>query len=169
MLNVEANVEVDFTAMEALDAVREEITRRGAVFALARVKQTLARLQAFGLASKMATSVCSPRCPRPWPLPQWPGRTGPAPEIGNARPVDGALHPGRKAQLVEMLHDSLGTIIRYGKPSRIDVTASGDCCLTVIDTRAIELPAADAGGSDQFAGIRAMAAKAGVRPFHAGE
>jgi len=37
VLNVEASVEVDFTALEALDAIREEITRRGAVFALARV------------------------------------------------------------------------------------------------------------------------------------
>ena len=44
------NVEVDFTALEALDGIREEITRRGAVFALAQVKQDLlARLQAFGL------------------------------------------------------------------------------------------------------------------------
>jgi sulfate permease, SulP family len=38
VLNVEANVEVDFTALEAVDALRQEITRRGAVFALARVK-----------------------------------------------------------------------------------------------------------------------------------
>src|SRR5215469_6570716 len=33
VLNVEANVEVDFTALEAMDAIRDEITRRGAVFA----------------------------------------------------------------------------------------------------------------------------------------
>jgi SulP family sulfate permease len=64
VLNVEANVAVDFTALEALDAVREEITRRGAVFALARVKQDLlARLQAFGLAGKIGTEYLFPTLP----------------------------------------------------------------------------------------------------------
>ena len=54
VLNVEANVDVDFTALEAVDAVRTELTRRGTVFALARVKQDLlARLVSFGLAGKI--------------------------------------------------------------------------------------------------------------------
>jgi MFS superfamily sulfate permease-like transporter len=64
VLNVEANVEVDFTALEAMDAVREEITRRGAVFALARVKQDLlARLQSFGLAQTIGTERLYPTLP----------------------------------------------------------------------------------------------------------
>lgn len=64
VLNVEANVEVDFTALEALDAVREEITRRGAVFALARVKQDLlARLRAFGIAGKIGEERLFPTLP----------------------------------------------------------------------------------------------------------
>ena len=64
VLNVEANVEVDFTALEAVDAVREEITRRGAVFALARVKQDLlARLEAFGLAEKIGADRLFPTLP----------------------------------------------------------------------------------------------------------
>jgi sulfate permease, SulP family len=64
VLNVEANVEVDFTALEALDAVREEITEHGAVFALARVKQDLlARLQAFGLADKIGEDRLFPTLP----------------------------------------------------------------------------------------------------------
>jgi sulfate permease, SulP family len=64
VLNVEANVEVDFTALEALDALREEITRQGAVFALARVKQDLlARLQAFGLAEKIGQDRLFPTLP----------------------------------------------------------------------------------------------------------
>ena len=64
VLNVEANVDVDFTALEAMDAVREEITRRGAVFALARVKQELlARLKAFGLASKIGDDRLVPTLP----------------------------------------------------------------------------------------------------------
>ena len=64
VLNVEANVEVDFTALEAVDALREEITRGGAVFALARVKQELlARLHAFGLDEKIGTELLFPTLP----------------------------------------------------------------------------------------------------------
>jgi len=64
VLNVEANVEVDFTALEAVDALREEIIRRGAVFALARVKQELlARLRAFGLDEKIGTEFLFPTLP----------------------------------------------------------------------------------------------------------
>jgi MFS superfamily sulfate permease-like transporter len=64
VLNVEANVEVDFTALEALDAVREEINSRGAIFALARVKQDLlARLQSFGLADKIGAEYLFPTLP----------------------------------------------------------------------------------------------------------
>ena len=64
VLNVEANVEVDFTALEAVDAVREEITSRGAVFVLARVKQDLlVRLQSFGLAEKIGAELMFPALP----------------------------------------------------------------------------------------------------------
>ncbi|TDD50060.1 SulP family inorganic anion transporter [Kribbella antibiotica] len=41
LLNAEANVEVDITAVDALDALREELEERGIVLALARVKQDL--------------------------------------------------------------------------------------------------------------------------------
>jgi sulfate permease, SulP family len=41
LLNTEANVEVDITAVDALDALRDELTHRGIVLALARVKQDL--------------------------------------------------------------------------------------------------------------------------------
>ena len=64
VLNVEANVEVDFTALEAVDALREELTSAGTVFALARVKQDLlARLQSFGLASKIGAERLFPTLP----------------------------------------------------------------------------------------------------------
>ncbi len=64
VLNVEANVEVDFTALEAVDALRQDIAERGAVFALARVKQDLlARLEAFGLAGKIGTELLFPTLP----------------------------------------------------------------------------------------------------------
>jgi sulfate permease, SulP family len=64
VLNAEANVEVDFTALEAVDSVREELTSDGVVFALARVKQDLlARLKAFGLADKVGDELIFPTLP----------------------------------------------------------------------------------------------------------
>jgi sulfate permease, SulP family len=64
VLNVEANVEVDFTALEAVDAVRTELARQGTVFALARVKQDLlARLTAFGLTGKIGARYLFPTLP----------------------------------------------------------------------------------------------------------
>jgi high affinity sulfate transporter 1 len=64
VLNVEANVEVDFTALEAVDAVREELAKRGTIFALARVKQDLLDdLQAFGLVGKIGDTRIFPTLP----------------------------------------------------------------------------------------------------------
>ena len=64
VLNVEANVEVDFTALEAMEALRDDIVGRGATFALARVKQDLlARLEAFGLADKIGPELLFPTLP----------------------------------------------------------------------------------------------------------
>lgn len=48
VLNAEANVEVDMTAIEALDQVRQDCLRRGIVFAMARVKQDLREALAAG-------------------------------------------------------------------------------------------------------------------------
>ncbi|WP_432893547.1 SulP family inorganic anion transporter [Kribbella sp. CA-245084] len=41
LLNTEANIQIDVTAVDALDALREELASRGIVLALARVKQDL--------------------------------------------------------------------------------------------------------------------------------
>jgi high affinity sulfate transporter 1 len=41
LLNAEANVQVDITAIDALEELRQELDRRGIVFAMARVKQDL--------------------------------------------------------------------------------------------------------------------------------
>jgi sulfate permease, SulP family len=41
LLNAEANVEIDITALDALDALRVELAERGIVLAMARVKQDL--------------------------------------------------------------------------------------------------------------------------------
>ena len=54
VLNAEANVEVDLTALDALESLRSELARRGIVFAMARVKQDLrAALEAAGILEKI--------------------------------------------------------------------------------------------------------------------
>jgi SulP family sulfate permease len=54
VLNAEANVEVDLTALDALDQLREELSRKGIVFAMARVKHDLRdALAAAGLLTKI--------------------------------------------------------------------------------------------------------------------
>lgn len=54
VLNAEANVEVDLTALDALDQLRATLAGRGIVFAMARVKQDLRdSLQAAGLIDKI--------------------------------------------------------------------------------------------------------------------
>ncbi|MFG2129198.1 SulP family inorganic anion transporter [Streptomyces sp. NPDC048751] len=64
VLNTEANVEVDITALDAVDALRRDLTHRGVVFALARVKQDLLDdLEAYGLADSVGTDRIFPTLP----------------------------------------------------------------------------------------------------------
>jgi high affinity sulfate transporter 1 len=64
VLNVEANVEVDSTALDALEALRAELAGRGIVFALARAKQDLLDdLNAFGLTSSIGADLIFPTLP----------------------------------------------------------------------------------------------------------
>jgi len=54
LLNAEANVEVDITSIDALDELRDELERRGVVFAMARVKQDLrVLLEAAGFVERV--------------------------------------------------------------------------------------------------------------------
>jgi MFS superfamily sulfate permease-like transporter len=54
LLNAEANVEVDATSLDALETLHEELTRRGIVLALARVKQDLRNdLEAAGFLDRL--------------------------------------------------------------------------------------------------------------------
>ncbi|MQY14540.1 putative sulfate transporter [Streptomyces sp. RB5] len=64
VLNMEANVEVDITALDAVEAVRSELAGRGVVFALARVKQDLrTALDAYGLTEAVGTDRVFPTLP----------------------------------------------------------------------------------------------------------
>ncbi|WP_330309197.1 MULTISPECIES: sulfate permease [unclassified Streptomyces] len=64
VLNTEAIVEVDITALDAVEALRQEFERRHIVFALARVKQDLLDdLDAFGLTRTIGTGRIFPTLP----------------------------------------------------------------------------------------------------------
>ncbi|MEV0289636.1 MULTISPECIES: sulfate permease [unclassified Kribbella] len=54
LLNAEANVEIDITAIDALDSIREDLAERGIVLAMARVKQDLRNdLEAAGFIDRL--------------------------------------------------------------------------------------------------------------------
>ncbi|MFJ9626800.1 SulP family inorganic anion transporter [Streptomyces sp. NPDC101175] len=64
VLNTEANVEVDITALDAVDGLRRELAHRGVVFALARVKQDLRHdLEAYGLVDSVGEDHIFPTLP----------------------------------------------------------------------------------------------------------
>jgi MFS superfamily sulfate permease-like transporter len=64
LLNAEANVHVDITALDALEDLRRELAGRGIVVALARVKQELlADLRAAGLAARIGEERIFPTLP----------------------------------------------------------------------------------------------------------
>ena len=64
VLNMEANVEVDITALDAVDSLRRELDGRGIVFALARVKQDLRDdLDAYGLSASVGPGRIFPTLP----------------------------------------------------------------------------------------------------------
>jgi high affinity sulfate transporter 1 len=64
VLNAEAIVDVDLTALDALDRLRGKLVRRGIVFAMARVKQDLrVQLEAVGLIDKVGRDHIYPTLP----------------------------------------------------------------------------------------------------------
>ena len=64
MLNVEANVELDITALDAVEEVRAELAARGTVFAVARVKQDVrATLEAYGMVDRIGPDLLFPTLP----------------------------------------------------------------------------------------------------------
>ena len=64
VLNVEANVDFDITALDAMEEVRAELASRGIVFALARLKQdVLAALEAYGIVDRIGPELLFPTLP----------------------------------------------------------------------------------------------------------
>jgi high affinity sulfate transporter 1 len=94
VLNVEANVDIDITAMDAVEEVRAKLAGRGVVFAFARVKHDiLGPLQTYGLADRVGAGRLFPTLPtaeaayRAWESEQAGGRhrTPPADAQPDAR------------------------------------------------------------------------------------
>jgi signal transduction histidine kinase len=83
----------------------------------------------------------------------------PAPEISFAGPVDGALDPGARAQLLDVLREALGLIGRQAIPTHISISADGDACITVIETAA--RPDAD-GSRGEYPDLHDRAERMGV-------
>ncbi len=64
LLNAEANTEVDLTAVDALENLRETLERKGIGFAMARVKQDMRdSLQAAGFVEKVGRDLIFPTLP----------------------------------------------------------------------------------------------------------
>ncbi|WP_327381635.1 SulP family inorganic anion transporter [Streptomyces sp. NBC_01207] len=64
VLNTEANVDVDITALDAVETLRQELEDRGIVLALARVKQELREdLDAYGLTASVGADRIYPTLP----------------------------------------------------------------------------------------------------------
>ncbi|WUM82115.1 sulfate permease [Streptomyces sp. NBC_00328] len=64
VLNTEANVEVDITALDSVDELRRELGERGVEFAMARVKQDLRDdLDAYGLSASVGEERIFPTLP----------------------------------------------------------------------------------------------------------
>lgn len=81
VLNTEANVEVDITALDAVESLRTELVERNVVFALACVKQDLRDpLDAYGLTAAIGQDRIYPTLPKAveayhaWERRQVPGR-----------------------------------------------------------------------------------------------
>lgn len=109
VLNAEANVDVDITALDAVDALRRDLAARGIEFALARVKQELLDdLRAYGLTDALGAHRVFPTLPtavaayRHWAgqHPQGPGGVPSGPPGGPNGPsagpgTGGTLNPGK--------------------------------------------------------------------------
>jgi hypothetical protein len=57
------------------------------------------------------------------------------PEVGFTGPVDGALEPGSRARLVDLLRESLAHMSAHAEFTRIDITTSAESFSTVAKAR----------------------------------
>jgi signal transduction histidine kinase len=70
----------------------------------------------------------------------------PAPAMSFTGPVDGALPPVGRAQLLDVLHDALTEIGRYSVPARVDLAVHNSSLVAVVETAFARDGGADANG-----------------------
>jgi signal transduction histidine kinase len=91
------------------------------------------------------------------------GSLTPAPEVTFSGPVDGALQPRARAQLLDMLHEALSMLDGQSVPARVSIAASDDACVAVVEAGLRPDVAAWNGGSaGELSWLRDAAARAGV-------
>lgn len=87
-------------------------------------------------------------------------RVAPDAEISFSGPVDGALPPGARAVLVDMLREALDLISPHLVPARVAVSADEHAQVTVIE--AVRAPGLASGPAHEFRSLRDWAAHAGI-------
>jgi signal transduction histidine kinase len=88
------------------------------------------------------------------------GQISPAPVVSFTGPVDGALPPADRAQLLDVLHDALTEMRRYCVPASLDVAVRNSSLVAVVD--AAFAPDEQRNGAGAGAGLAARAAAAGM-------
>lgn len=87
------------------------------------------------------------------------GELSPVPEVSFSGPVDGALPPCARDQLLGMLREALGMIGKHAVPARIGIAAGDNVCLTVVES----WPGAQVAevNAQEFGSLRESARQAG--------
>jgi signal transduction histidine kinase len=91
------------------------------------------------------------------------GRLTPAPEVTFIGPVDGALQPRARAQLLDMLYEALSMLNGQSVPTRVSIAARDDSCVAVVEAGLRPDVAARNGGmGGELSCLRDAASRAGV-------
>ena len=92
------------------------------------------------------------------------GRLTPAPEVTFKGPVDGALHPVARAQLLSLLHETLGLLDLQSVPARVSIAAGDDSCEAVVEAGLRpDLAAGNDGSATELSFLQDAAVRAGIR------
>jgi len=90
------------------------------------------------------------------------GRLTPAPEVTFSGPVDGSLPPRARAQLLDMLHETLEVLDGQSVPARVSIAVGDDSCVAVVEAGPRPGPAERNSPVRELSGLRDAAARAGV-------
>ena len=87
----------------------------------------------------------------------------PVPEISFTGPVDRALSPGARAELLGRLSEALGMLGGQSVPARVSIAAGEDSCLAVVEADLAAGAATRQPAARDLYGLRDAAARAGAR------